>query len=42
MITVTSDYAGRFGDPEQAADINADAVRTIAKALAILVAARYL
>lgn len=42
MITVTSDRAGRFGDPEQGADINADAVRAIAKALAILVAARYL
>jgi hypothetical protein len=41
MITVTSNQAGRFGDPERGGDISADAVRAIAKALAIMVAARY-
>jgi hypothetical protein len=42
MITVTSDQASRFGDAEQDGDVRANAVEAIAKALAIMVAARYL
>jgi hypothetical protein len=42
MITVTSDQQARFGDPENDGDIRANAVESIAKALAIMVAARYL